>query len=206
MEKDSLTNFLRSGINQLNLSLQEATIAKLISYISLLTKWNKVYNLIGTNNQKSIIVRHIFDSLAITQFIKGLNILDFGSGAGFPGLPLALVLPQWNFILLDSSKKKTTFLKHVMLMLDIENIKIVNNRVEKFHFEPSFATIVTRATTKSYDIIEKIKHLCSKSGQILIMKGKYPKEELEHLKKPFEIHHIEVPYLNEERHIIRVLN
>ena len=170
----------------------------------LLNKWNKVHNLTAISEPKAILIRHIFDSLAIVPFIKGPDILDFGTGGGLPGIPLALLLPEYNFVLLDSAHKKTTFLQHVVLALNIKNIKIVTKRIEDFHFDRLFATIVTRATTKSDIIIEKVKHLCAKNGQILIMKGKNPAEELKSVKN-FELYRLEVPYLNEERHVVKIL-
>lgn len=202
-----LYQLLQSGLDQLKLDLPKMALEKIITYINLLNKWNKIYNLTAISDPKTILIRHIFDSLAILPFIIGPDVLDFGSGAGFPGLPLALALPKYNFVLLDSSHKKTTFLNHVVLSLALtENIKIINKRIEKFHFDRLFATIITRATAKSEIIISKTSHLCAKGGQILIMKGKNPKEELKFIEKPFEIYPINVPYLNEERHIIKVLN
>jgi len=198
--------FLQSGLNKLKLELPEIILEKIIAYVALLNKWNKVHNLTAISDPKAILIRHIFDSLAITPFITGSDILDFGTGAGLPGIPLALVLPKYNFVLLDSANKKTTFLNHVVLSLDIKNVKIITKRVEEFDFDHPFATIVTRATAKADVIIDKTSHLCAKNGEILIMKGKNPKEELKTIKKPFELHRIEVPYLDEERHIVKVLN
>jgi len=205
-KQSNIKKLLKSSLDQLSLNLHEVTIEKLLKYIDELYKWNKIYNLTAITDPESILTKHIFDSLAVIPFIRGQYILDFGTGAGLPGIPLALTLPQWNFVLLDSSKKKTTFLNHIVLSLDINNIKVATKRVEEFHFEPLFATIVTRATAKSDIIIEKVKHLCAKSGQILIMKGKYPGEELKFINKPFEVYPLKVPHLNEERHIIKILN
>ena len=130
--------------------------------------------------------------------------MDFGTGAGLPGIPLALALPDWNFVLLDSVGKKTTFLNHVIFSLNINNVEVVNKRIEEFRFDHDFATIVTRATTDVSAIIDKTQHLCAKSGQILIMKGKYPEKELSTINNVFESQRIEVPYLNEERYLIKV--
>lgn len=198
---------LQLGLAKLNLDLSKTTLEKIIAYIALLHKWNKVHNLTAISDPKAILIRHIFDSLAIIPYIaKEGYVLDFGTGAGFPGIPLALALPEHNFVLLDSSNKKTTFLNHVVLSLNIKNVKIVTKRIEEFHFEHLFATIVTRATAKSDVVIAKTSHLCTKDGKILIMKGKPPQEELKSVKKPFEIYRIEVPCLNEDRHIVRILN
>ena len=196
--------FLQSGIQKLNLELSKETLEKLLLYVELLQKWNKVYNLTAIRDSKSIIIRHIFDSLAITPFINGPDVLDFGTGAGLPGIPLALVLPEFNFVLLDAVRKKTTFLNHVILALEMKNVEVINKRIEAFRFDRSFATIVTRATAKVEEIIAKTSHLCAESGQILMMKGRDPEEDLRNIKKPFRLHRITVPYLKEERHIIKL--
>ncbi|MBU0743986.1 MAG: 16S rRNA (guanine(527)-N(7))-methyltransferase RsmG [Gammaproteobacteria bacterium] len=201
-----LIPLLNSGLNKLNLKLSETTLEKIIAYIALLDKWNKVHNLTSIRDPKSILIRHIFDSLAIAPFIKGPNILDFGTGGGLPGIPLALALPKYNFVLLDSALKKTTFLNHVILALKIKNVNVITKRIEEFHFDPLFATIVTRATAKSDMIIDKTRHLCAKHGQILIMKGKDPKEELKSINNHFELYKIKVPYLNEDRCLIKIPN
>ena len=197
----NLAHLLQSGLDLLNLKLPKTTQEDIIKYINLLDKWNKIHNLTAIRDPKAILIRHIFDSLAIVPFIKGPDILDFGTGAGLPGIPLALALPEWNFVLLDSSNKKTTFLNHVVLSLNIKNVKVVTKRIEEFRFDRGFATIVTRATTKTGIVIDKTVHLCAGSWQILVMKGKNPKDELSDISKPFELHRIEVPYLDEERHI-----
>lgn len=196
-----LKSLLQSGLGQLNLNMSQEAQDKLLAYIDLLIKWNKVYSLTAICEPKEILIRHIFDSLTIAPFIIGLNVLDFGTGAGLPGIPLALAVPEHNFVLLDSVSKKTNFLKHAVLSLDIKNVTIVNSRVEKFQFEHGFDTIVTRATT-DVDMLNKlVRHLQAKSGQILAMRGKYTGLELDKLSKNIIIHKIKVPYLNEERHL-----
>lgn len=202
----NLHHFLQSGLDILNLELPQKAQEEIIEYVELLNKWNKIHNLTAISDPKTILIKHIFDSLAIAPFIIGPDILDFGTGAGLPGIPLALMFPKWNFVLLDSVGKKTTFLSHVVLSLSIKNVKIVNKRIEEFRFDNYFATIVTRATTDIRTIIDKTKHLCAKSGQILVMKGKYPEDELSDITESFESYRIKVPYLDEERHIIKLLN
>jgi len=174
---------------------------KLLAYIDLLIKWNKVYSLTAICEPREILIRHILDSLAVAPFIIGPNILDFGTGAGLPGIPLALASLKHNFVLLDSVSKKTNFLQHVVLSLDIKNVTIVNSRVEKFQFAQGFDTVITRATT-SVDMISKlVEHLLAKHGQILAMRGKCVDLELNAAEQKISIHKIKVPYLNEERHL-----
>ncbi|EKE01164.1 MAG: hypothetical protein ACD_21C00201G0002 [uncultured bacterium] len=201
---DRLMPILQKGLNALNLELSLTTQEKTIKYIELLHKWNQAYNLTAIRDPESILIRHIFDSLAVTPFIIGPNILDFGTGAGLPGIPLALALPKYDFVLLDSANKKTTFLSHVLLSLDIKNVTVVTKRIEAFDFTSGFATIITRATTTLSATIAQTQHLRAKNGQILAMKGKYPAEELGAIAEPTEIHRIKVPYLDEERHLIKI--
>jgi 16S rRNA (guanine527-N7)-methyltransferase len=200
----NLASILQAGLCTLNLELAQTTQEKIINYIALLHKWNQTYNLTAIRDPKLILIRHIFDSLAITPFIVGPNVLDFGTGAGLPGIPLALALPQYDFVLLDSSNKKTIFLNHVILSLNIENINVVTKRIEDFSFAPRFTTIITRATTTLDAIINNTNHLLAKKGQILVMKGKYPTKELAVIIQPAEVHRIQVPYLDEERHLIKL--
>ena len=204
-KREDLLPILQSGLIALDLKLDQAVQEKILAYISLLHKWNKTYNLTAIRHTKEILIRHIFDSLAIVPFITGPDVLDFGSGGGLPGIPLALALPEYNFILLDSSNKKTIFLNHVVLSLKIENVKVVTSRIEEFSFSSGFATIVTRATNALGKIVNETNRLCAKKGQILAMKGKYPKEELETIVDPQEVYNIEVPYLDEERHLVKVV-
>jgi len=163
--------------------------------------------LTAVRDPKAILIRHIFDSLAIIRFIKGSNVLDFGTGAGLPGIPLALVLPQYHFVLLDSSNKKTAFLNHVLFELGIKNVTVVTKRIEAFDFVSGFATIVTRATTTLATVFDKAQRLLAKNGQILVMKGKYPASELEELgalNLSTEVYPVQVPYLDEERHLVQL--
>lgn len=196
-----LKSLLQSGLSQLSLNMSQSAQDKILAYIGLLIKWNKVYSLTAICEPKEILIRHIFDSLAVASFIAGSNILDFGTGAGLPGIPLALVFPEYNFILLDSVSKKTNFLKHAALSLDIKNVNIVNSRVEKFQFEHGFDTVITRATTDVDMLVKLVKHLQAKPGQILAMRGKCIDLDLSGLSQNINIHKIEVPYLNEERHL-----
>lgn len=212
---------LQQGIEALHLpcsilsspSATSNVIAKLLDYIALLTKWNKTYNLTAISDPQKIISHHILDSLAILPYIKGPNILDVGSGAGLPGIPLALLLPQYNFVLLDSNGKKTRFMSHVVMTLVLSNVKVVQARIEKFNFTPCFDTIVTRAFAALKDIVIESQHLCCEHGQLLAMKGKYPHEELAELKAlqqktaclqslSISVQPIQVPQLDAERHLV----
>jgi 16S rRNA (guanine527-N7)-methyltransferase len=200
-----LQNILAAGLKEISLDLDQPAQNKLLAYIKLLQHWNQIHNLTATRDQKSILIRHLLDSLSIFSYIVGPEILDFGTGAGFPGIPLAIALPQYKFYLLDSSRKKTTFLQHAALTLQINNISVINQRVEEFQYPSGFATIVTRATSDLSSIIDKTKHLRGAASQILVMKGKHPTEELATIGIDTEVFKIVVPFLNEERHLVKIL-
>ena len=204
MDNQQLETTLQNGLTKLKLILPDRSKHALIDFLLLLQKWNKTYNLTAINDLSDMLVLHIFDSLAVTPYITGPNILDIGTGAGLPGIPLALVFPDYNFVLLDSNHKKITFINHVILSLGIKNVTAICERIEKFHWQTQFNTIMSRATTSVSFIVANAKQLCCNKGQILMMKGKYPQSELEALDTKALTHKIDVPNLNADRHLICV--
>lgn len=209
-----MSNFdqiLSSCLEKLQITASDTAKKLLLEYALLLQKWNKTYNLTAAKSLEEIIIKHIADSLTITPHIAGEYILDVGSGAGFPGIPLAITLPQYKFILIDSQNKKVRFLHHVKLMLELKNVSVVHERVENFKTDYCFATIVTRAFASLAEIIEKTKHLCCESGQWLAMKGKYPDEELRELQQKnlgfsVKVQKLNIPFLDHERNLVCILN
>ena len=203
--QQQLSDLLNQGLIQLNLDLPPDSRHNILEYLNLLEKWNKAYNLTAIRDLREMMVKHVFDSLAIVPHICGPKILDFGTGAGIPGIPLALALPNYEFYLLDSNNKKITFLRHVVLSLRLKNVQLVQKRIEDFHFEHGFANIVTRATLDLSELIAKTKHLLSKDGELLVMKGKYPEEELRVIKQKFVVERLHVPELDAERCIVKIV-
>ena len=213
------TNYLKilleDGLQQLELSYTDILLSNILLYVNLIIKWNKISNLTSILLPEQIIIRHIFDSLSIIRFIIGYDILDFGTGAGLPGIPLSLFLPNYRFTLIDSSSKKTSFLDHVIFTLKIKNVSVLNERIEKFSHLKPFNVIVTRATYSINTAIDKIKHLSSSKQNhgsnityFLAMKGKKShlyNELLSVDKNIYELHTIKVPYLNEERTLVKLL-
>ncbi len=197
-----LQQILQNGIKQLNLKLSVPIRQKLIDYVLLLYKWNKTYNLTSIRNPEEIMTRHILDSLAIVPYIHGKRILDVGTGAGLPGIPLALALPKKQFVLLDSNNKKVRFLTQAKLLLKINNVAIVQERVEKYFPEQKFDSIITRAFSSLRNILKKIKQLYNPGAYLLAMKGKYPEQELQEINKSVIVHKIEVPGLDAERNLV----
>ena len=168
---------LITGLESLDLPLDEDKIEQLMCFIKLLEKWNKAYNLTSIRNTEDMVRLHLLDSLAIIPFIEGKNVIDIGTGAGLPGIPLAIYLPSISFTLLDSNAKKTRFVQQVILELKLKNVSVCHNRVERYLPEVSFNTVITRAFASLSDIVKLTRHLLSKNGIILAMKGQPPDEQ-----------------------------
>ena len=179
----------------------------LLNFCKLIQKSNKLYNLTSIIQTEEMLSKHILDSLSINYLIKGKNVLDIGSGAGLPGIPLAVINPDINFLLLDSNNKKIIFLNHVKINLNIKNIDLVHARIEDFNNDVRFDTIICR----SYASLSKIylnskKHLKDR-GIIIAMKGKEPYQELKELREIskdicVDVKSLNVPGLVAERHAI----
>jgi 16S rRNA (guanine527-N7)-methyltransferase len=148
-----------------------------MSFIKLLEKWNKAYNLTSIRNTEDMVSLHLLDSLAILPFIEGKYVIDIGTGAGLPGIPLAIYLPGIDFTLLDSNAKKTRFVQQAILELKLNNVTVCHSRVENYLPETSFDTVITRAFASLSDIVKLSAHLVSQSGIILAMKGQLPDEQ-----------------------------
>ena len=179
----------------------------LLNFCKLIQKSNKLYNLTSIIQTEEMLSKHILDSLSINYLIKGKNVLDIGSGAGLPGIPLAVINPDINFLLLDSNNKKIIFLNHVKINLNVKNIDLVHARIEDFNNDVRFDTIICR----SYASLSKIylnskKHL-KNHGIIIAMKGKEPYQELKELREIskdicVDVNSLNVPGLVAERHAI----
>jgi 16S rRNA (guanine527-N7)-methyltransferase len=200
-----LHNELLHQLSQNNLTVNEATSKKLVEYVLLLHKWNQVDNLTSIRDPLQMISRHIIDSLSIAPYLQGPNILDVGTGAGLPGIPLALTHPELCFSLLDSNGKKTRFLTHVLQTLMLTNIDIISVRVEKYHPKNCFNSVVSRAFSQLNEFLQKTKHLCCENGLFLAMKGQYPTEEIAVLDPHFKLINtkpLQIAGLDEKRHLL----
>ncbi len=201
----SVENDLRKGLAALQLDLSEAVCAKLLDYVALLAKWNRAYNLTAVRDPRQMVTRHILDSLAVLPYLHGTNILDVGTGAGLPGIPLALVSPQRNFVLLDSNGKKTRFVTQAVHELGLSNVKVARERVEAYRPGAAFDTIIARAFSSVGALAEAAGPLCAPGGRLLAMKGIYPVAELEQLPGAYVVREavrLEVPGLDAERHLV----
>lgn len=205
MNSSDLKNLLTQKLSQASYAVTEAAQDQLVNYLLLLEKWNQAYNLTSVRDIKEMVVQHILDSLSVAEFINGKRILDVGTGAGLPGIPLALTQSDREFVLLDSNGKKTRFLTHVIQTLNIKNVKVVQARVEELQSENYFDVIISRAFSAIVDFLEKTKHLCCDEGVFLAMKGNYPEQELKEIGKEFKVlktYELKIVGLNAQRHLV----
>lgn len=172
------------------------------AYLLLLDKWNRAYNLTAIHNISEMVERHILDSLAIFPWIKGERILDVGTGAGLPGIPLALCYPDKHVVLLDSNGKKTRFLLEAQRLLNLSNIEIVQTRIERYQPEILFDTIVSRAFSDLQSMLDATKHVIHPQGQWVAMKGPNVNTELQSMSRPYRLESYQVPGINGERYCV----
>lgn len=207
MSRIELFEMLHQGLAELDQNLDRQMESQLIRFIELIAQWNRVFNLTAIRDLDTMVTRHILDSLTILPFIKGKFILDVGTGAGLPGIPLAIVMPNHQFVLLDSNQKKTRFLQQTCYQMHLRNVRIVHQRVEDYHPEQLFDCVVSRAFSTLREFLAMSQHLIKPNGQVLAMKGVYPLTELQEVTKPFKVlntHPLKVPKLDAERHVVEL--
>jgi 16S rRNA (guanine527-N7)-methyltransferase len=199
----SLQAKLEQGLQQAELNLPENVRQKLLDYLALLQKWNKVHNLTAVRDPEEMVTLHLLDSLSVLPYIKAKRLLDVGSGAGLPGIPLALCLPDLQVTVMDSSHKKASFMRQAKAELDIPNLEVVCGRVEKYQPEQLFDIVISRAFSDLAEFVALTGHLCAPGAQWLAMKGVYPYEELAQLKiQPAQVVPLKVPGLAAQRHLV----
>ena len=198
---------LKSGIDELGLAITDEQQQKMLDYLGLLEKWNKAYNLTAVRDPLQMVTRHLLDSLTVVPYIKGVRILDVGAGPGLPGIPLAILFPETEFVLLDSSSKKTRFMTQAIAALAIGNVEVHNGRVEAYQVDALFDQIASRAFAEISLMVTLTKHLLSPEGEWLAMKGQYPTAELamlEELCETFDVSTVTVPGDDAARHIVQL--
>jgi 16S rRNA (guanine527-N7)-methyltransferase len=196
---------LEAGAEALGMGLTAERRAMLLGYLALLGKWNKAYNLTGVRDPKAMVTCHLLDSLAVWPYLYGQRLIDVGTGAGLPGMVLALAEPERHWVLLDSSAKKIRFLTQVLIELKPVNVEIVRARVEDHRPECLFDTVITRAFGPLTLIVQVTRHLCANGGRILAMKGGYPQEEIMQVRELFlnpAVYRLVVPGRAVERHLV----
>lgn len=198
---------LHDGLEGLSLVLSPAQFEQLTAYLHLLAKWNKTYNLTAIRRESDMVSHHLLDSLAILPYLNGREILDVGTGAGLPGLVLAIALPDRSFSLLDSNSKKTRFCTQAVIELGLDNVDVTCARIEAYQPPQGkvFDTVVTRAFASIDDTLSGLKHLLRPETELLLMKGQHPGQEtgaIHGFTLNSAVHRLEIPGLQEERHLL----
>lgn len=203
----SLASELQQGINALRLKLSPQAQQRLLDYLALLRKWNKVYNLTALREPQKMVRHHLLDSLVVVPHIEAQRILDVGSGAGLPGIPLAIARDDWRVTLLDSSHKKAAFLKQAAIELKLSNVTVCCERVEAWLPEQKFELIISRAFSDLAEFVTLSKHLLHEGGKFAAMKGVYPHEEIAQLPSGYRLERViplKIPGLKAQRHLVMV--
>ena len=198
---------LAAGTAQLGLNLSPQVQKALLDFLALLEKWNRVYNLTAVRNRAEMVNHHLLDCLAIVPHVRAASLLDVGSGGGFPGIPLALALPEAQVTLLDSSQKKAAFLRQAVIELAIGNVSVECTRVEDWRTKRLFELVVSRAFSDLAEFAARCGHLVATGGTLAAMKGAYRREELARLPHGFRLraaHALSVPGLEAERHLLLI--
>ena len=198
----------REGFKKLKLDLAKHQEEQLEFFLQSMLNENKKFNLTGITDPREAIIKHLFDSLSVAKEISARSIADIGSGAGFPGIPLAIVKPNSNFFLAEAKKKKAKFIKSATKDLGLLNVVVFGKRSEEIKIKKGVEAIVCRAIGSLDYFIEKTKHLLSEGGSLYAMKGKLSDDEIKKIPSDWriaQIKKIDVPYLEAERHLIRVL-
>lgn len=201
---DNSRDVLVTGLVDLGISATEQQINLLLAFVCLIEKWNKTYNLTAIRNREEMLRLHILDSLSVLPFTLGKNIIDVGTGAGLPGIPLAIFMPDVQFTLLDSNARKTRFVQQVVLELKLKNVKVVHARAEQLKKAGEFDAVLSRAFASLHDIMQWTDYLLQAEGVLIAMKGQVPVAELEQLERVYSVASIVVPGIDAERCVVRI--
>jgi 16S rRNA (guanine527-N7)-methyltransferase len=197
----------KAGVLAAGLNLSDAIQQKLLDYLALIQKWNKVHNLTAVRDPDEMVTLHLLDSLAVLPFIQAKTLLDVGSGAGLPGIPLAICLPELKVTVIDSSQKKASFMRQAKAELGIDNLEVLCGRVEEVRRDEKFDVVISRAFSDLCLFVNLTKHLCKAAGTWLAMKGVFPEAELKELAEklhlmPSKTEVLKVPGLDAQRHLV----
>ena len=203
-----LTSLLKKGLEQVNLTFEESQVKQLNDYLELLVKWNKAYNLTAITNPQKMVAYHVLDSVAIINEIPDRGLcLDVGTGAGLPGIPLAIMLPQSKWVLLDSNGKKTRFVQQAIASCGLSNVKVVQSRIQDYHADSSFDVIVSRAYSSVSDFVSSVAPIWQANTRLITMKTELSEAEKQSLDSAIyklEINQLQVPGIAEKRSLVTI--
>lgn len=203
----STVDQLNRGLLALGLPLEREIQQRLLDYVALIEKWNKVYNLTAIREPEKMVSHHLLDSLAVAPHLHAKRLLDVGSGAGLPGIPLALACPDMRVTLLDSNHKKAAFLSQAVMELKMQNAAVCSERVESWQAPEKFDVIISRAFSDISEFVQMTRHLLAPGGTFAAMKGLHPYEEIEKLPPECKVRQVlplAIPGLDGARHLVLV--
>jgi 16S rRNA (guanine527-N7)-methyltransferase len=198
---------ITEGARELGVELTPEQVAKLVAHLDLMDEWGERMNLTAIRDRGQQLTKHVLDSLSVIPWLRGRRIADVGSGAGFPGIPLAIVMPEAQFALIESTGKKCRFLEHVRDTLALSNVEVVQARAEAWKPAIRYDTVLARAVGPVADLVRNAGALVAGNGRLLAMKGRFPEDELARKLsgwKVIAVHRLVVPGLAEERHVVEL--
>lgn len=201
----SASDVLAQGLTALGIALAPEGRTRLMEYVALIEKWNRTYNLTSIRGEERIVTHHLLDSLAVAPHIGAGALLDVGSGAGLPGIPLAIAGPERAVTLLDASAKRASFLRQAVIELGLRNAQVVCERVEAWEAPKRFDVVISRAFSDLVRFVEAAGRLCSAGGVMAAMRGRHAEADTAGLPAPFRLKRaiaLKVPGLNAERHLV----
>jgi 16S rRNA (guanine527-N7)-methyltransferase len=203
----SLALTLEQGVEKLGIRLPMSAEQKLLDYVALLQKWNRVYSLTAIRDASKSVSHHLLDSLAVVAHLRGGQVLDVGSGPGLPGIPVAIARPDWHVTLLDSNHKKAAFLSQAVAELKVTNAEVRRERVEQWRPPMLFEVVISRAFSELADFVRLAGHLLAPEGRLAAMKGLYPYEEIAQMPDGYRVDRVvplSVPGVEGERHLVMI--
>ncbi|HXC09792.1 MAG TPA: 16S rRNA (guanine(527)-N(7))-methyltransferase RsmG [Steroidobacteraceae bacterium] len=207
MNRESERELLAAGARELGIALTSSQSDALLKLVDELELGNAQFNLTAIRDRVDVLRKHVLDSLSLEHYLRGDRVADVGTGAGFPGLPLAIVNPQRRFTLIEATGKKARFAERTAQQLGCDNVQVVHARAESYRPFELFDTVTARALSSLADFAAYAGHLCAPGGRLLAMKGKRPDEEISALPKSFRVlavHRLRVPGLDDERHLVEL--
>ncbi|MAD16152.1 MAG: 16S rRNA (guanine(527)-N(7))-methyltransferase RsmG [Alteromonadaceae bacterium] len=203
-----LTGLLTTHIKRTELQVTKDQISQLVGFVQMIDKWNKTYNLTSVRDVESMLLKHIMDSIVVAPQLTQNHYIDVGTGPGLPGIPLAIMLPEKHFTLLDSLGKRVRFMKQVAYELKLDNIQPVQSRVEDYVSPHPLNGVLSRAFASLNDMLNWCQHLIGNDGTFIALKGQLPQQEIDDLPAGFavtEIVQLQVPELDGDRHLIKIV-